>query len=216
MDALECRFCLQEGKTNDKRNPLWKPCKCKGTSAYVHKICLTKWRMTTLRVDQDIQCPVCNSVYDIQILGLDFIEIIPEYSGFSYILLHPTIIMILNTYSFALYTANKSLIVIKNHTVSFLDRETDESIDFTNSYLAMHLLTAGIYLIMYIYHLKNVRNLRRYFSGAKVFIAIPLLHIAILSSFRLSPLLNGLAHYYLLPIYLKRHINLLHLANSQF
>jgi E3 ubiquitin-protein ligase DOA10 len=48
-----CRFCLEE----DIVDNLLSPCKCKGTSKYVHKKCILDW-------DRN-HCPTCKLKYDI-------------------------------------------------------------------------------------------------------------------------------------------------------
>ena len=56
-----CRFCLEEtaDKDKDKDNPLIKPCKCKGSSAYVHKLCIKMWRRTTTEPLNVTNCQLC-------------------------------------------------------------------------------------------------------------------------------------------------------------
>jgi hypothetical protein len=59
MDEPVCRFCLDEGGT--LRNPLLLPCECKGSIAYVHKVCLGKWnRLDTFH---DGICMLCKTEY---------------------------------------------------------------------------------------------------------------------------------------------------------
>lgn len=38
---MACRFCLLEEES--KQDPLWTPCKCKGSVKYIHKQCLIEW-----------------------------------------------------------------------------------------------------------------------------------------------------------------------------
>lgn len=54
-----CRICLE--MTGDGTEPLLRPCKCTGTTAFVHGSCLIKW----LRVSGHDQCEVCCTPLDI-------------------------------------------------------------------------------------------------------------------------------------------------------
>tara|TARA_A100001015_G_C14925142_1_gene686014 strand:- start:81 stop:917 length:837 start_codon:yes stop_codon:yes gene_type:complete len=61
-----CRICYEE--TNTQLNPLINPCRCDGSSKYVHKECLEKWRYSDLdnlshRRDK---CMECNYNYKIE------------------------------------------------------------------------------------------------------------------------------------------------------
>ena len=79
---MECRFCLESGSLTSKTNPLLSPCVCRGSVKYVHKECLAKWRVTTLRPDQDLICPLCKTVYNITVLRLFVKELIPIYNRY--------------------------------------------------------------------------------------------------------------------------------------
>lgn len=54
LDQVMCRICFEGG-----RMFLIKPCKCKGTSAYVHYDCLSRW----VRVSKQKTCDICKSEY---------------------------------------------------------------------------------------------------------------------------------------------------------
>ena len=56
-----CRICLQE----DHPNNMIYPCKCNGTSKYVHKDCLNQWRMMSDNTDAKYKCFECNYEYQI-------------------------------------------------------------------------------------------------------------------------------------------------------
>ena len=42
MTERQCRICFEANNTIS--NPLMSPCKCNGTSKYVHKECIEQWR----------------------------------------------------------------------------------------------------------------------------------------------------------------------------
>ena len=62
IDDNECRICFELETPDD---PFIYPCKCKGTSKYVHTSCLNSWR--TLNRDNDAfkRCMECRTEYDI-------------------------------------------------------------------------------------------------------------------------------------------------------
>lgn len=49
-DIKTCRICLQEEDVSigyaDSNNPLISPCQCSGSTRYVHRHCLERWRLT--------------------------------------------------------------------------------------------------------------------------------------------------------------------------
>ena len=54
-----CRICLDE----DKIKNLIAPCRCNGTSKYVHYDCIEKWRENNINPDARKKCMECNSLY---------------------------------------------------------------------------------------------------------------------------------------------------------
>jgi hypothetical protein len=65
-DKISCRICLED----DLEHNFISPCNCSGTSKYVHKECLNKWRYSfeySPFNNNDIrrynECSVCNSTY---------------------------------------------------------------------------------------------------------------------------------------------------------
>jgi len=59
-EKKECRICFDEGTDDD---PLISPCKCKGTSAYVHKSCLSNWRNFNRNSEAWNICMECHAEY---------------------------------------------------------------------------------------------------------------------------------------------------------
>ncbi len=60
-DAPSCRFCY-ESQLMDT-NPLFTPCACRGSVAYVHIQCLLKWRAMTVNPDFVRACEVCKQMF---------------------------------------------------------------------------------------------------------------------------------------------------------
>ncbi len=59
-DISECRICFDIESETD---PFISPCKCKGTSLYVHKSCLTTWRNFNRNADAWNRCMECGENY---------------------------------------------------------------------------------------------------------------------------------------------------------
>jgi hypothetical protein len=60
-DYHMCRICLDD----DNLDNLIYPCKCKGSSKYVHKNCLNEWRTTSENQDNFKRCELCHHEYEI-------------------------------------------------------------------------------------------------------------------------------------------------------
>lgn len=63
-DSKLCRICFD---SESKDNELITPCKCKGTSKYIHRSCLNKWiDLNYKNIDIKERCSVCNYKYRIK------------------------------------------------------------------------------------------------------------------------------------------------------
>ena len=60
IEEPECRICFEE-ETNDNLF-IW-PCRCKGTSKFVHASCLEKWRNENIERDAFEMCMECRYRY---------------------------------------------------------------------------------------------------------------------------------------------------------
>ena len=67
-----CRICLEE----DTIDNLINPCKCSGTSKYVHKQCLNEWRMMSINSDNYKRCELCHYFYKTKENCQDYTKII--------------------------------------------------------------------------------------------------------------------------------------------
>ena len=74
MPLQICRFCLEEN--GDKENPMIKPCKCKGSMAFVHKDCIKIWRRSTTIPKNVTHCQLCLGKFKLPTLIP--LETIPE------------------------------------------------------------------------------------------------------------------------------------------
>lgn len=60
MNRNICRICFEEQKEN---RPLISPCRCSGSSKYIHYDCLETWRNTTSNEEAKKKCMECNAPY---------------------------------------------------------------------------------------------------------------------------------------------------------
>jgi E3 ubiquitin-protein ligase DOA10 len=67
-----CRFCLNDSTTD--KNPMIRPCDCKGTSGNIHLKCLQDWLNSKCKVQRlsifqenyifrKSQCEICKTTY---------------------------------------------------------------------------------------------------------------------------------------------------------
>uniref|UniRef100_A0A7S2IN00 RING-CH-type domain-containing protein n=1 Tax=Haptolina brevifila TaxID=156173 RepID=A0A7S2IN00_9EUKA len=66
-----CRICFETEET--PRNALLRPCKCNGTSAWVHVDCLNRWRCTSANRKSFYECNTCMFKYRFGTVGDAFL-----------------------------------------------------------------------------------------------------------------------------------------------
>ena len=66
--ARQCRFCLECDE--DPSDPLIAPCRCKGTSKWVHRSCLNQWRASNTRPTAFTHCTECQFEYHLEVQAL--------------------------------------------------------------------------------------------------------------------------------------------------
>lgn len=57
----KCRICFE--KTQNRDDPLIRPCKCSGSMRFTHKLCLQKWRRQSSNSTAAWKCEVCKAEY---------------------------------------------------------------------------------------------------------------------------------------------------------
>lgn len=62
VDWPVCRLCFQN-EEELPGEPLFTPCKCRGSALYIHECCLREWRENALDVEQRDFCPTCQYKY---------------------------------------------------------------------------------------------------------------------------------------------------------
>jgi len=70
-----CRICLEENESNDNTNVLLSPCKCSGSSKYIHFNCLQTWLKSKAIINylitsncnyyelKSIECEICKAFF---------------------------------------------------------------------------------------------------------------------------------------------------------
>ena len=59
-DERACRICYGADSRDD---PLFQPCNCTGSMAYIHVSCLETWRSTSANANSFYQCDTCKFKY---------------------------------------------------------------------------------------------------------------------------------------------------------
>lgn len=100
-EMYSCRFCLEEGSRLD----FIAPCRCSGTSKWVHRSCLDQWRST--REDKAFsQCTECHAYYDMVCVTNDtWSEACCRRSRFCAYLTRDLVILILLSQAVVLFFA---------------------------------------------------------------------------------------------------------------
>ena len=203
----ECRFCLMNEKSTS--NPFISPCKCTGSGKYVHRLCLSKWRKTDLRLNQELTCPICLSNYDSMLVSQ--FEIIPKYTSSRFIS------MLLNSH-YCIIILNSCFILYNLHVnIQMADCDTCTDLvmhNFNKPFIVSHYLFANIYFCTYLNYFLRVNNKLLYLSHGWPFIWIPILHCYLLSDLTQYYYIFSFIHHHLLPCYLLAHANTLRLVND--
>ena len=63
-EPKQCRICFESQETDD--NELIHPCRCSGTSKYVHRDCINRWRNENTNNSRFTRCNECGTRYTIQ------------------------------------------------------------------------------------------------------------------------------------------------------
>ena len=63
LSSIQCRICFEEV---EDRATLIVPCRCSGSSKYVHRDCLEQWRVMDLESPNYSRCNTCRHVYELE------------------------------------------------------------------------------------------------------------------------------------------------------
>lgn len=160
MSAI-CRFCLED--LTSEENPMIQPCKCKGSSAHVHEVCLRKWRRTTAHSKNITHCQLCLKKYRLPMIFP--LEIIPEenFMNVSTVLFANPVSIYAFSYIFSVALAvllNYAYVLSRNDVLSNSDVGPFARV---SQFAITHSLTVmfGRY---YINQIEIVVDKRRYFK----------------------------------------------------
>lgn len=76
-DKAICRICYESN--NGKKNPLIKPCACRGSLAFIHLRCLQHWQHLDFERNGRA-CELCLAIYED--IGNPYMECIPTQTGY--------------------------------------------------------------------------------------------------------------------------------------
>ena len=136
-DEAFCRICLD----NDDKDDLFSPCKCKGTSKFVHKKCLMMWIDENLDNKNSKICNQCLHEYEINKINTNKNNMC--FCNFCYFISHYKIISgLINLgllFLIGFITANTNIYIdLKNNFMDFSQFQ----------YFSLLILGSFIYLII--------------------------------------------------------------------
>jgi E3 ubiquitin-protein ligase DOA10 len=152
---ISCRYCLSE----DNEEDLVDPCKCKGTTKYVHKKCLTKWfENKNNRVvipgafnQFNFSCEICHTKYKFQQTEVHSKSQL-WYEIFIYISCITTVLLL--SYIAVGWLMQQSV----QTTQLFTQRGTHWENVFYNGFIMVHIILAIFYIMLAIFTLVNSQN----------------------------------------------------------
>lgn len=109
-EIIICRICFDG---NSSLSPLISPCNCKGSSQYVHEICLIQWIASQSLHALKKSCEICKTDYKLSISPSNISSIgqnILRYPQLTCSLCFTLLLFIMSTISFALF--------LQNHVIS--------------------------------------------------------------------------------------------------
>jgi len=207
---MECRFCLERGSLTSKTNPLLSPCVCRGSIRFVHKECLGKWRVTTLRPDQDLICPLCKTVYNLSVLRMFVKELIPAYNRYVTFMTQPIQMFIVWNQIFLLYVFAGAVTVDEGTIYYTFDATQIRLLCF-----AWQMFLATIYIAIYSYYVSLVQDRWLYLSKNKQLLLMPIMNGLVLYVVYEYPVAGAILHHCLLPLYLRKHTDTLRIMNGE-
>ena len=159
----ECRICFENYETVD--NELIYPCYCSGTSKYVHRECLEKWREANVDNDAYRRCRECHARYKIKYKNIveyyffsnETIDYFFKYSNIvtinAIMFFFGSTVRIFDNYTDYTFLKNVYFIKPSGHFINTIKKDTLYSIAFYYSYLIFSLSLLFHFLFMYIVNL---------------------------------------------------------------
>ena len=164
----ECRICFESDVSDN--NQLIVPCKCNGSSRYIHRKCLDTWRETNISTDAFYKCRECHDIYTIEFIFTPETHFCspqtiqrmfrPVQTIFSYIyvlmfaLFYRTFDNLMNNYTLDLIFVNKSE---KNNFLELAKNDSAFSIMFYFSFITV-VFTILAYSIFFGYTTLKIKR----------------------------------------------------------
>ena len=176
--SLQCRICLED----DIIENLCSPCKCNGTSKYIHPHCLTTWRNENINTPFYNTCIDCRTKYKYSIATKEKLFLNNKNTLYIYIFFIGLIALLLSIFdnesSFKIFNS------IKNKNMSYNFNQTDNNYYYIFYYLilANYLVNCSFFITSYILLFKIV-NTKQYLSQmccSKLYNVVKLNYIIIL------------------------------------
>ena len=186
---MECRICFENN--NLEENPLLSPCRCSGTSKYVHLNCIQTWRRLNINTEYLTKCRECNAKYVINKSALEetftidygLINFMKQKINYLYFNVFSFIISILSR-SLDRYTGYSSLFILNiidepsKDIISLIKNEEFYSLLFYQSSLILWVSSILIPIFLG-FILVKVKDLPNYFNYSCYWLipsALSLLH----------------------------------------
>lgn len=188
-----CRFCLDSGQTS--KNPLISPCECRGSVAFIHLICLNKWR--TINPERNrAACNLCSTNYMIPLMY--DIEAMPG-GALSYYLLDSS--LLLNLF---IHYISAAIYISSTHHPSLKS-------NFYGIQLFYHGLQ--IYLMYIFFNVRKKGEYIQYWVQEKRYMLVPFHMLVLYLGINQNPVLGFAASSVCVNLYWMNHIEILHLMN---
>ena len=212
-DEKTCRICLE----NDIICNLIFPCKCSGTSKYVHKSCLDQWRTLSNNRDAYYKCFECHYKYRLTSNTLEYNEssLVKFFRYVSNNLLPFLIcnIVFISSICFILESLDTSHELIKFFNITSITKK--------NSYYGEYLVISSIIYVMFLlclslynfYFIKNKILYLKYYFQNKVWFLISIIAITLL--FFVDYIFTILFLTFILQLFIKKHFQTLEQINRE-
>lgn len=174
LEKKECRICF----TDDNQDNFINPCRCSGTSKWVHKECLSQWRSLSTNPEAYTKCMECNTNYNFR---QENEEIKLCESSCLYLTSNLFLFIILN--EFLIFILSSLLIIFDKGVDNLKYLFTNDIFDNYSSYfLLSSLIYFGFIILFFIIHFILIKNKKLYIKyywdiGKKTFLSAIILNI---------------------------------------
>jgi hypothetical protein len=212
-DEIICKICLEP----DTCENMVTPCKCNGTSKYVHKNCLDHWRNST-DGNRD-KCPDCDSNYIYTVVGNHESFIINvEHTKFTTIAFYASFTLFLSTIGTSFYIT--PAVMYNNNTIS--DNLFTIIINYTAEATFCHCILFNLYLIYIILNIKRKCEYFKHIFKFDIFFLfnppIYLINYYITSDIYMYIFVNtfySVLYLIIVSIYIEHHNKVIHLLSNE-